>query len=500
MNDPLSRFQGMLSPEQSMNIVLEAINEAIDYELAVVLSLEQDNQLRVRQARGPLVTPELRNYSIDLEKRSDLLEILHQGHVRLLDDQAEQGIFHVDTYHDILDLPENHSCLVAPLSLNNQTVGLLTLDHRVCDRFTPNIIKTVASLSRLIAIALAQSRSVDALNAERDLLLAERNALLGDNLPENRLIGRSASWLIVLKKIRMVAVTDTPVLLTGETGTGKEEAARALHQLSPRRNKPFVALNCSALSSALAESELFGHEKGAFTGAHSRRRGRFELADGGTLFLDEIGDLPLEIQPKLLRALQDQKFERLGSEETISADVRILCATHIDLKEAIRNGRFREDLYYRLNVFPIELPPLRQRPDDILLLTAHFLKKLALKLNRPPFLLSPPAAAFLHRHSWPGNIRELQNVLERAAILTPGLRIDREVLDADFEPVGPEAGAEISSLRNEPILALEEMIKKHILKTLEHTRGRIYGAGGAAELLRVKPTTLQSKIRKLGIR
>jgi transcriptional regulator with GAF, ATPase, and Fis domain len=288
-------------------------------------------------------------------------------------------------------------------------------------------------------------------------------------------------------------------MITGETGTGKEQVARAIHALSQRSHRPFVALNCSALSSGLAESELFGHERGAFTGAVAQRKGRFELANTGTLFLDEVGDLPLDIQPKLLRALQQQTFERVGGEKSITADVRIICATNVDLKKAVAEGKFREDLYYRLNVFPIHLPPLRERDDDVLLLTDYFLKTIGTKIKKENLTLTNDAVKFIKENPWLGNVRELQNALERAAILATNGIIDVRHLSDNYKPV-KKSQKEIKAEICDEILPLDETIKKAILSALEKTGGKIYGTDGAAALLKLAPTTLISKMKKLKIK
>lgn len=492
----------VLSPDRTMEIVLEAIAEIVPYELAVVLSMESNNMLKVRHARGPLYTPRLRGHTLSLDERPELAEIIARGRAHLFKDEPEHGVIHRDTYDEILELPAGHSCLVAPLYTEGKNLGLLTLDHRACNVFTPQIVRTTEILARLITLALAQSMIADTLLNERDTLLLERNNLLAD-LPKSLegLVGNSPVWLEVLEKIRMVAPAHTPVLIVGETGTGKEQVARAVHSLSERAQRPFVALNCSTLVSTLAESELFGHERGAFTGAVSRRRGRFELANNTTLFLDEIGDLPLQVQPKLLRALQEQTFLRVGGEVPITSDVRIICATHLDLENAVREKQFRADLFYRLNVFPIHLPPLPERGDDVLLLADHFLKKLSGEFNRKEFILSPDAMEFLRKHRWPGNVRELQNRLERAVILCKGNVIEAEHLELKKKRGRPAEGTGSgAAMQSETIESFDQAVRRHILKALERSDGKIYGETGAAALLDMKPTTLQSKMRKLGIR
>lgn len=496
--DPVfdQNLSAYLSPERTMEIVLEAIEELVEYELAVVLSYEDDKNLKVRRARGPLVSNKLKDYVLSLEKHGDIKEILSKGKVFLFEDDLINGEVHLDTYEDIIDMPAGHSCLVAPLSIGEETLGMLTLDHRQCDMFTPQVVKTTATLSKLISLALAQSVAADSLRIEKEALVMERNTLLSEMPNElKNLIGSSPVWLRVLEKIKLAAPSDITVLVTGETGTGKEKAARAIHSLSHRSNRPFVALNCTTLTPSLAESELFGHEKGAFTGAVSLRKGRFEIANTGTLFLDEIGDMPLEIQPKLLRALQEGTFERVGGENQISSDVRIICATNKDLESLVKEGKFREDLYYRLNVFPLTLPPLRERDNDILLLADHFLTTIAKKRGLKKITLTKDAALFLKENSWKGNVRELQNTLERASVLSSDGIIDI----AELLP--PEANNHISeTCKRKNTETLDTAVKNHILKVLEITGGKIYGEDGAASLLGLKPTTLQSKLKKLGIK
>jgi transcriptional regulator with GAF, ATPase, and Fis domain len=394
-----------LSPEKTLEIVLESIGELIDYELAVVLEYDGRDRLLVRKARGKLATPRLDSYTITLTQRPDIAALLEAGSPKLF--QPEEK--HIDTYAELLDLPEQHSCLVSPLVVGARVVGLLTLDHRRCGVFSPEILRFIDVISRLIALALIQADTSRELSERAADLTAERNRLLELNADAFRsLIGSSPAWEEVLDSIRLVAATDSPVLLLGETGTGKEEAARAIHRLSARSRASFVAVNSSALPASLAESELFGHEKGSFTGAQALRRGRFELADGGTLFLDEVGDLPLEIQPKLLRALQEGKFERVGGERAVEVDVRVVAATHVDLLRAVEEGRFREDLYYRLAVFPIRLPPLRERGRDVVLIAEHFASALRQRPGWESLSFDPEALELLAERDWPGNVRELR--------------------------------------------------------------------------------------------
>jgi transcriptional regulator with GAF, ATPase, and Fis domain len=308
---------------------------------------------------------------------------------------------------------------------------------------------------------------------------------------ELSIVGESAAWRYVMFRVDQVAATQATVLLLGETGTGKEIIARAIHQRSQRRNGRFVALNCSALPSTLIESELFGRDRGAFTGAHTSQAGRFELAHRGTLFLDEVGDLQIELQPKLLRVLQEGQLDRLGSPHTISVDVRVVAATNRDLAEDVRQNRFRCDLYYRLNVFPITLPSLRERREDIPILVRHLADRFARMLRKPIKQISPAALRTLQEYDWPGNVRELENVLQRAIIVsTDGvLSLNDVCLPAPHQGPATASGT-----------TLVEVEREHILRVLGATSWRIEGSRGAAQLLGLKPSTLRSRLRKLDVR
>ena len=304
------------------------------------------------------------------------------------------------------------------------------------------------------------------------------------------IIGNASGLKRVLKHVETVAPMDATVLILGETGTGKELIARAIHNLSPRQNRPFVKLNCSAIPAGLLESELFGHEKGAFTGAIAQKIGRLELAHQGTLFLDEIGDLPLELQPKILRALQEKEFERLGSTRTIPVNVRLVAATNRNLAKMVEAREFRSDLYYRLKVFPVEIPPLRERIEDIPLLVKYFVNQHARRMNRHIETIPPEVMRALTRWRWPGNVRELENFIERAVILSPGSVLRAPLAELEFA-VEPE---------RESTTNLHDAEREHILRVLRETKGMIGGPGGAAKRLGLKRTTLNSKIKKLGIK
>jgi formate hydrogenlyase transcriptional activator len=303
------------------------------------------------------------------------------------------------------------------------------------------------------------------------------------------IVGRHGGLRAVLSQVEIVAPTNATVLISGETGTGKELIAQAIHELSPRHNRNLVKLNCAAIPAGLLESELFGHERGAFTGALVQKKGRFELADGGSLFLDEIGDISLELQPKLLRAVQEHEFERLGSARTIEVDVRMIAATHRDLPGLIRDGKFREDLFYRLNVFPIEIPPLRERRDDIPLLVNYFVSTLSRRMGKQIESIPEQAMEVLSNHAWRGNVRELANFIERAVILSQGDELEVPIAELNASHARGFA----------PASTFEQAERQVITDALRAASGRIAGKGGAAERLGLKRTTLQNKMNKLNI-
>jgi len=308
---------------------------------------------------------------------------------------------------------------------------------------------------------------------------------------DDLIVGTSDAMRYVMSRIDQVAPTDATVLLYGETGTGKELLARAVHRRSSRRNHPFVVVNCAAMPSALMESELFGRERGAFTGAHTSQIGRFELANRGTIFLDEIGELALEVQPKLLRVLQEGQVERLGSPRTVDVDVRVIAATNRDLSEEVREGRFRRDLFYRLNVFPITVPPLRERREDIPMLVRHFAQQFARRMKKNVESIPSDTMDALKRYDWPGNIRELQNLIERAVILSTGSTLE--------VPIGALNGRRMASVDLPRLQTLEDADRRHIVAALERANWVIAGPNGAAVSLGIKRSTLQFRMRKLGI-
>ena len=377
-----------------------------------------------------------------------------------------------------------------PLITRNRVIGTLNVASVRDHAFAPDDVDFLSQVAGQAAIAIENSNAFREIAELKDQLTKEKLYLEDEIRAEQNfgeIIGDSAAFRLVLKKVETVAPTDASVLILGETGTGKELIARAIHDFSARRARTFVKLNCAAIPTGLLESELFGHEKGAFTGAIAQKPGRFELAHKGTLFLDEIGDIPLELQPKLLRALQEQEFERLGSTRTIKVDVRLVAATNRDLTQMIAEREFRSDLYYRLNVFPISIPPLLERAEDIPTLVRYFAQKYSRRMNRAIETIAAESMEALVRYPWPGNVRELENLIERAVILSSG-----SVLKI---PLSELKGAPESPLSS----TLADAEREHIRRILEQTNWRVGGPNGAASRLGMKRTTLQSKMKKLNI-
>ncbi len=380
----------------------------------------------------------------------------------------------------------------APLVTAAGPMGAMVLGSRKANSFGQADLDLLSQIGTQISLALDNALAYGRLSASRDRLEDQRLYLESEIISEYNfedIIGKSPAFQKVLEQVSIVAPTDSTVLLHGETGTGKELIARAIHNLSSRRERTFVRLNCAAIPSGLLESELFGHEKGAFTGALMQKKGRFELADSGSLFLDEIGDISLELQPKLLRAVQEQEFERLGSAKTIHVSVRMVAATHRDLSAMIRSGAFREDLFYRLNVFPIEIPPLRERRQDIPLLVHYFVSKLSRRMRKEIKTIPQETMNLLTKGPWRGNVRELANFIERGVILSRGNELEV-----------PIAELQNPSLHNAaPVSTFQEAERSVIIDALKAASGQISGKGGAAEQLGLKRTTLQNKMRRLGI-
>jgi len=397
--------------------------------------------------------------------------------------------------------------LCIPLTNRGRTFGSLNLAGRRVDAFTDTDIEVVQQVAAQVAIAVENAvafKEIDALKeklSEEKLYLEEeiRNAF---NFEE--IVGESAAIRRVLAQVELVAPAGTTVLLQGETGTGKEVIARAVHNLSPRRERTFVKINCAAIPSGLLEAELFGHERGAFTGAAARRTGRFELAHGGTIFLDEVAELPLELQPKLLRVLQEGEFEPVGSSQTRKVDVRVIAATNRDLSAEVAAGRFREDLYYRLHVFPISVPPLRERGSDVELLAQNFLERNCKRMGKAPLELTSDCLRRLRSYHWPGNVRELENVIERAVIIARENHLNlRDVLPLHNIPQAAErrcteAAAPVPVVRTKG--ELREIERETLIRALEEAKWKVAGTQGAAAKLGIPPSTLTSRMKALQIK
>jgi formate hydrogenlyase transcriptional activator len=384
-----------------------------------------------------------------------------------------------------------------PVTVRGQKLGVLTLASVREDALTADDRELVEQITKQVALAAANALIVSDLETLKNRLAQEKLYLedeIRTELNFDEIVGQSPALRQVLQMVETVASSDSTVLLLGETGTGKELIARAVHTHSRRQQRTFVKLNCAAIPTGLLESELFGHEKGAFTGAISQKLGRLELADQGTLFLDEVGDIPVEIQPKLLRALQEREFERLGSTHTKKVNVRLVAATNRDLEKMIAAREFRSDLYYRLNVFPIRIPPLRERPEDIPLLVRYFAEKFSRQMQKQIESIPAEAMARLRAWHWPGNIRELENLIERSVILSNSNAL--QVPLAELNRPRTNSGVTIPAI---PAATLKGTEREHIIKVLRETRGVLAGPNGAAKRLGLKRTTLQYKMKKLGI-
>ena len=401
------------------------------------------------------------------------------------------------------------SYCVVPLVAMGTSIGTFTLWSEERNRYTQADAELLREIANQISIAISNMKSYEEIKALKGRLEKE-NVYLQEEIRTvhnfEEIVGSSPSLLELLRKVDQVAPTDSSVLIYGETGTGKELIARAIHDRSNRKDRPLVKVNCSAISAGLVESELFGHVKGAFTGAFERRIGRFELADGGTIFLDEVGELPLDTQVKLLRVLQEREFEPVGSNRSIHVDVRIICATNRNLQDSVREGTFRSDLYYRLNVFPLEVPPLRERRSDIRQLAMFFLSRYARNLGKKIEGISAAATERLTNYSWPGNVRELQNVIERALILSTGpiLELESELPKVPTAPLIPDLTEDVTDVTgyagHSPLKTLHEVERAHILAVLQETRWVIDGLSGAAKTLGMHPNTLRHRMEKLGIK
>jgi formate hydrogenlyase transcriptional activator len=477
-------FLAMVLHEPASNTmrlhVLETV-EPVPPDTVIVLRLDEDPAGFVWQKQQPLIISRME----ELERWPRLLERVKP--------------YGVQSY-----------CWL-PLTTARQRLGTLVFTSKQPCAYDSTDVDFLQQVANQVAVAVENARAFQEIEALKDKL-ANENAYLEEEARAQHnfgdIVGDSAPLRRVLKQVETVAPTTSTVLVLGETGTGKELVARALHERSPRNARTFVKLNCAAIPTGLLESELFGHEKGAFTGAVSQKIGRFELAHQGTLFLDEVGDIPTELQPKLLRVLQEQEFERLGATRTIKVDVRLVAATHRDLPKMVADGRFREDLYYRLNVFPVAMPPLRERSDDIPRLVRHFTQHFARRMGRRIETIPSTVMDALVRYRWPGNVRELQNVIERAVILSQGSSLEVPLSDLEgssqrLEVRNQESRSQRESLMSDQTPAsggtLAEAEREHILSAVRETGWVRGGPQGAAARLGMKRSTLYKKMKKLGI-
>jgi hydrogenase-4 transcriptional activator len=490
--------------DELLGQALDALGPLLPFDLAAILELEgpgggdgKGDALRVRVARGDLASDAVRRHRLELARFPSVARALKSGRAVAFSD-VDHAEGDGDPYDGVLDLPHGHHCMVVPLRTPAGTLGALTFDRKECGLYGSDLIKLAEIFGRLLALAMSYGEQTVALARLRDRL-AEQNRVLreesdGGTSARERLESLpSAAMKRVVALARRVAAAPTPVVITGESGVGKELVARAIHEWSPRAKEPLVSVNCATLPAGLVESELFGHVKGAFSGATADRLGRFAAADGGTLFLDEVGELTLDVQAKLLRVLQEASFEPVGSDATVRVDVRVVAATNADLAQAVKEKRFREDLWYRLNVFPIGVPPLRERAEDVAVIAAQTLEEFARRRGREPWQLGRTALQRLAAQRWPGNVRELRNVLERATILATDA--SDELLEVEL----PAPAADAVRDGDESAATLEQLERRHIERTLALTGGRIYGAGGAAERLDIHPSTLRSRMEKLGL-
>jgi formate hydrogenlyase transcriptional activator len=386
------------------------------------------------------------------------------------------------------------SLCCVPLMRPKGAMGVVVVGSTRATAFGADDVELINQVAAQLAIAIENHRAAAEIEELKQRLGEERSYLAGHprsigQFPE--IVGESPAMKRLFEQVQTVSTSEATILILGDTGTGKELVAHAIHRLSPRSRGPFIKVNCAAIPTGLLESELFGHEKGAFTGAIMRKIGRVELADGGTLFLDEVGEIPLELQPKLLRVLQEQEFERLGSVRTIKVNLRIIAATNRKLEESVAQHEFRSDLYYRLHVFPIRLPSLRERREDIPLLIRHFVHKFAARMDRNIETIPKETMKVLSEWDWPGNVRELENVMERSVILTEGSALQVPLAELRLHHGFPSADKDRT---------LDEAEKGHIIRVLKETRGVLSGPKGAARRLGLKRTTLQSKIQRLEIK
>jgi formate hydrogenlyase transcriptional activator len=493
----LLEVSNVLNSQREMDSLWEActerIKEVVPWERAgVLLYVPDQDAFRFHALETALPKRVLQRGAIIPRAGSAVGWVYDHREVHVRPHLQQAQVFPEDQYY----VEEGLGRMVnLPLMARRSCLGTLNIGSVESGEPDPEMLEFLRQIAIQVALAIENVQAYERLT-QLSRELTKQNAYLTEEIKQESnfglLVGKSENLRKVLAQIEAVAATSTTVLIMGETGTGKELVARAVHEGSLRRNKPFVKLNCAALPNGLVESELFGHERGAFTGAVQRHQGRFELAHGGTLFLDEIGEMPLAVQAKLLRVLEDHQVDRVGGAQSVPVDVRLIAATNVDLAQAVADRRFRADLYYRLRVFPIALPPLRERIEDVPLLAQHFLQLCRVKLNRGSLVFGDSALARLAQYDWPGNIRELQNIIERAAILarTPIVDIDDRVMMPSPKP---------AAITEQQPQTLHDSERFHILQALERGGWRIYGPLGAANRLGINPSTLRSRMKKLGL-
>lgn len=524
MDDAIN-FQASQRAQERLELLLDLTNRVVsNLDLRDVLREISANIRRVMQCDGvgidlPGEDKKLRLYALDLPDKPGIIEEGYEPPAH-----KEASALRVFTSGEPLILSKEeierepsmpdlgiHSLAHVPLKGREGIVGVLSLGSYRQQAFCQEDLTFLGQIARQVATAIENARAYGEVSDLKNKLTQEKLYLedeIRSELKFEEIVGKSEALRRVLEQVETVAPTDSTVLIYGETGTGKELIARAVHNLSGRQSNGFVKLNCAAIPTGLLESELFGHERGAFTGAISQRIGRFELANRGTMFLDEIGEVPLELQPKLLRVLQEREFERLGSTRTLHTDARLIAATNRDLEALVSEQKFRSDLYYRLNVFPVRVPALRERPEDIPLLVRHFVQQFSRRISKVIDTIPSQTMTTLVKYPWPGNIRELQNVIERAVILTKGLVLNVPSEDLRLPPgaslpSAPGAGSYVATSNGNGQnmrATLDDAERKQIVSALEQANWTVAGPNGAAARLGMKRSTLQSRMQKLGIR
>lgn len=511
-----ARYRALLEIAEAANRHLE-LSRVLDSAVAALADLVPIDAIGLMTREGEVFRP-LAAYHRDVHRRDDESDLAYAR--RLAGDEPDADTLDPQARALVAELARNRKTVVAdrssggpgptpdamlerhgiealvltPLTKGDMFIGGIAFARLTCRPFTPEEVSILEDVSRPVASALANALAFQEIATLRARLEDENLALkeeIDAAAAVGGIIGASAALAAVMDRVSRVAATESTVLISGETGTGKELIARAIHSGSPRAQRALIKVNCAALPEGLVASELFGHERGAFTGALQRRRGRFELAAGGTIFLDEVGELPAAVQVALLRVLQEGEFERVGGSETLRTNGRVIAASNRNLEEAVREGRFRRDLFFRLNVFPIRLPPLRERSEDIPLLVDYYTRHYARRVGKPVSSVAPGAMEILERYTWPGNVRELQNVVERAVILAQGHAL--QARDFELPSLQPERGA--GPFLGDP----RDQERQRIEAALAASGGRVSGPYGAAKELGIAPSTLESRIQRLGI-